>query len=142
MSSSTAYSERFSASLHKEQAQRQYGDRCGRSRPPSRSDGGDPAASSYGERAETQCKPLKNALGRNIVIVGAQWGDEGNGKVVDWLTARARGVVRFQGGHTPRHAFWIDRRKTFLRPIPSAIMHPQVKCSLGNGVVLSPEALF
>src|SRR5260363_154637 len=69
MSSSTAYSERFSASLHKEQAQRQYGDRCGRSRPPSRSDGGDPAASSYGERAETQCKPLKTLW----VVISLSW---------------------------------------------------------------------
>src|SRR5260364_288100 len=100
MSSSTAYSERFSASLHKEQAQRQYGDRCGRSRPPSRSDGG-------------------------------------KGKVVDWLTERAHGVVRFKGGHNAGHTLWIEGRKTILRLIPSGIMHPQVKCYIGNGVVLS-----
>ncbi|CCD30214.1 Adenylosuccinate synthetase (IMP--aspartate ligase) (AdSS) (AMPSase) [Candidatus Glomeribacter gigasporarum BEG34] len=81
-------------------------------------------------------------MGRNIVIVGAQWGDEGKGKVVDWLTERAHGVVRFQGGHNAGHTLWIEGRKTILRLIPSGIMHPQVKCYIGNGVVLSPEALF
>src|SRR5260363_336260 len=72
----------------------------------------------------------------------AQWGDEGKGKVVDWLTERAHGVVRFQGGHNAGHTLWIEGRKTILRLIPSGIMHPQVNCYIGNGVVLSPEALF
>src|SRR5260363_465478 len=113
MSSSTAYSERFSASLHKEQAQRQYGDRCGRSRPPSRSDGGAPAASSYGERAETQCKPLKNALGRNIVIVGAQWGDEAKAKwSIGSPSARMAWCV-FRAAITPDTPYGLRAAKGF-----------------------------
>ena len=81
-------------------------------------------------------------LGRNVVVIGTQWGDEGKGKVVDWLTDHAQGVVRFQGGHNAGHTLIIGGKKTILRLIPSGIMHPRVVCYIGNGVVLSPEALF
>lgn len=80
--------------------------------------------------------------GRNVVVVGTQWGDEGKGKIVDWLTEEVEGVVRFQGGHNAGHTLIINGRKTILRLIPSGIMRPAVKCFIGNGVVLSPEALF
>jgi len=80
--------------------------------------------------------------GRNVVVVGTQWGDEGKGKIVDWLTDHAQGVVRFQGGHNAGHTLIIGGRKTILRLIPSGIMHQGVACYIGNGVVLSPEALF
>ncbi|WP_087722801.1 adenylosuccinate synthase [Pandoraea sp. PE-S2T-3] len=85
-----------------------------------------------------------NALnqGRNVVVIGTQWGDEGKGKVVDWLTDHAQGVVRFQGGHNAGHTLIIGGKKTILRLIPSGIMHEGVTCYIGNGVVLSPEALF
>ncbi|MFK0375516.1 adenylosuccinate synthase [Pandoraea sp. NPDC090278] len=85
-----------------------------------------------------------NALnqGRNVVVIGTQWGDEGKGKVVDWLTDHAQGVVRFQGGHNAGHTLIIGGKKTILRLIPSGIMHKSVTCYIGNGVVLSPEALF
>ncbi|AKC70391.1 adenylosuccinate synthase [Pandoraea oxalativorans] len=85
-----------------------------------------------------------NALnqGRNVVVIGTQWGDEGKGKVVDWLTDHAQGVVRFQGGHNAGHTLIIGGKKTILRLIPSGIMHKEVTCYIGNGVVLSPEALF
>ena len=81
-------------------------------------------------------------LGRNVVVIGTQWGDEGKGKVVDWLTDHAQAVVRFQGGHNAGHTLIIGNKKTILRLIPSGIMHPKVTCYIGNGVVLSPEALF
>ncbi|MGI4816078.1 MAG: adenylosuccinate synthase [Janthinobacterium lividum] len=80
--------------------------------------------------------------GRNVVVVGTQWGDEGKGKVVDWLTEKAKGVVRFQGGHNAGHTLIIEGRKTVLRLIPSGIMRPDVTCYIGNGVVLSLPALF
>ena len=80
--------------------------------------------------------------GRNVVVIGTQWGDEGKGKVVDWLTDHAQGVVRFQGGHNAGHTLIIGGKKTILRLIPSGIMHSDVTCYIGNGVVLSPEALF
>lgn len=79
---------------------------------------------------------------KNVVVVGTQWGDEGKGKVVDWLTDHAHGVVRFQGGHNAGHTLIIGGKKTILRLIPSGIMHPKVTCYIGNGVVLSPEALL
>ncbi|PTB17719.1 adenylosuccinate synthase [Trinickia symbiotica] len=82
------------------------------------------------------------APGRNVVVVGTQWGDEGKGKVVDWLTDHAQGVVRFQGGHNAGHTLIIGGKKTILRLIPSGIMRADVACYIGNGVVLSPEALF
>ncbi|MGJ7520853.1 adenylosuccinate synthase [Variovorax sp. LT1P1] len=80
--------------------------------------------------------------GRNVVVVGTQWGDEGKGKLVDWLTESAQGVVRFQGGHNAGHTLVINGVKTALHLIPSGIMRPGVKCYIGNGVVLSPAKLF
>ena len=83
-----------------------------------------------------------NEMSKNIVVIGTQWGDEGKGKIVDWLAESAQGVVRFQGGHNAGHTLWINGVKTILRLIPSGIMHPHVTCYIGNGVVLSPEALL
>lgn len=80
--------------------------------------------------------------GRNVVVVGTQWGDEGKGKLVDWLTESAQGVVRFQGGHNAGHTLVINGVKTALHLIPSGIMRPGVKCYIGNGVVLSVAKLF
>nr|WP_315596614.1 adenylosuccinate synthase [uncultured Cupriavidus sp.] len=80
--------------------------------------------------------------GRNVVVIGTQWGDEGKGKIVDWLTDQAKGVVRFQGGHNAGHTLIIGGKKTILRLIPSGIMREGTVCYIGNGVVLSPEALF
>lgn len=81
-------------------------------------------------------------MAKNVVVIGTQWGDEGKGKIVDWLTAHADAVVRFQGGHNAGHTLVIGQRKTVLHLIPSGIMHPGVTCYIGNGVVLSPAALF
>ena len=81
-------------------------------------------------------------MAKNIVIIGTQWGDEGKGKVVDWLTERASGVVRFQGGHNAGHTLVIGGRKQVLRLIPSGMLRPGVRCYIGNGVVLSPQALL
>ncbi|HEY6979521.1 adenylosuccinate synthase, partial [Reyranella sp.] len=81
-------------------------------------------------------------MNRNVVVIGAQWGDEGKGKIVDLLTDRVAGVVRFQGGHNAGHTLVIGGRKTVLRLIPSGILHDGVTCFIGNGVVLSPRALF
>ena len=81
-------------------------------------------------------------MARNVVVIGTQWGDEGKGKIVDWLTDHVAGVVRFQGGHNAGHTLVIGGRKTILRLIPSGILHPKVKCFIGNGVVVSPEALM
>ncbi|MDW8467966.1 MAG: adenylosuccinate synthase [Burkholderiales bacterium] len=78
---------------------------------------------------------------RNVVVVGTQWGDEGKGKIVDWLTDRAQGVVRFQGGHNAGHTLVIGGKKTVLHLIPSGILREGVECFIGNGVVLSPQAL-
>ena len=80
--------------------------------------------------------------GRNVVVVGTQWGDEGKGKLVDWLTEMSQGVVRFQGGHNAGHTLVINGVKTALNLIPSGIMRPGVKCYIGNGVVLSTSHLF
>ena len=79
---------------------------------------------------------------RNVVVIGAQWGDEGKGKIVDWLTDHAQGVVRFQGGHNAGHTLVIRGRKTVLHLIPSGILREKVACYIGNGVVLSPQALI
>jgi len=79
---------------------------------------------------------------RNVVVIGTQWGDEGKGKVVDWLTDRAQGVVRFQGGHNAGHTLVIGGKKTVLHLIPSGILRGSVDCFIGNGVVLSPDALL
>jgi adenylosuccinate synthase len=81
-------------------------------------------------------------MSKNVVVIGAQWGDEGKGKIVDLLTDRVAGVVRFQGGHNAGHTLVINGRKTVLRLIPSGILHESVTCFIGNGVVLSPKALF
>jgi len=78
---------------------------------------------------------------RNVVVIGTQWGDEGKGKIVDWLTDRAQGVVRFQGGHNAGHTLVIAGKKTVLHLIPSGILRGSVQCYIGNGVVLSPQAL-
>lgn len=85
---------------------------------------------------------MKATKGRNVVVVGTQWGDEGKGKLVDWLTESAQGVVRFQGGHNAGHTLVINGVKTALHLIPSGIMRPGVKCYIGNGVVLSVGKLF
>lgn len=82
------------------------------------------------------------APGRNVVVVGTQWGDEGKGKLVDWLTEMSQGVVRFQGGHNAGHTLVINGVKTALHLIPSGIMRPGVRCYIGNGVVLSPAKLL
>ncbi len=81
-------------------------------------------------------------MAKNVVVIGTQWGDEGKGKVVDWLCDHVAGVVRFQGGHNAGHTLIINGKKTVLRLIPSGIMRPEVICYIGNGVVLSPEALL
>ncbi len=81
-------------------------------------------------------------MGKNVVIIGTQWGDEGKGKIVDWLTETAHGVVRFQGGHNAGHTLVIAGKKQVLRLIPSGILRPGVTCYIGNGVVLSPNALL
>jgi adenylosuccinate synthase len=80
-------------------------------------------------------------LGKYVVVIGTQWGDEGKGKVVDLLTDRVGAVVRFQGGHNAGHTVVIDGKKTILHLIPSGILHDGVECLIGGGVVLSPEAM-
>lgn len=81
-------------------------------------------------------------MGKNVVVIGTQWGDEGKGKVVDLLTDKADAVVRFQGGHNAGHTLVIDGKKTVLHLIPSGILRGDVRCLIGNGVVLSPSALL
>ncbi len=81
-------------------------------------------------------------MAKNVVVVGTQWGDEGKGKIVDWLTDHAQGVVRFQGGHNAGHTLVIAGKKTVLHLVPSGILREGVTCYIGNGVVLSPEALI
>lgn len=84
----------------------------------------------------------RRVMGKNVVVIGTQWGDEGKGKLVDLLTERADGVVRFQGGHNAGHTLVIDGRQTILHLIPSGILHERVDCYIGNGVVLCPSALL
>ena len=81
-------------------------------------------------------------MGKSVVILGAQWGDEGKGKIVDLLTDRAKYVVRYQGGHNAGHTLIINGEKTVLRLIPSGILRNNVTCLIGNGGVLSPSALM
>jgi adenylosuccinate synthase len=81
-------------------------------------------------------------MGKNVVVIGTQWGDEGKGKVVDLLTENTSAVARFQGGHNAGHTVVIDGKKTVLHLIPSGILRDSVKCLIGNGVVLSPSALL
>ena len=81
-------------------------------------------------------------MSKNVVVIGTQWGDEGKGKIVDWLTDHAQGVVRFQGGHNAGHTLVVGGKKTVLHLIPSGILRGEVKCYIGNGVVVSPQALM
>jgi adenylosuccinate synthase len=81
-------------------------------------------------------------MSKNVVVVGTQWGDEGKGKIVDWLTDHAQGVVRFQGGHNAGHTLVIGGKKTVLHLIPSGILRERVACYIGNGVVLSAPAFI
>jgi len=81
-------------------------------------------------------------MGKNVVVLGTQWGDEGKGKIVDLLTEHAAAVVRYQGGHNAGHTLVIDGEKTVLHLIPSGILRKDVACFIGNGVVVSPQALM
>lgn len=81
-------------------------------------------------------------MGKNVVVIGTQWGDEGKGKLVDLLTEQAAAVVRFQGGHNAGHTLVINGEKTVLHLIPSGVLREGVQCMIGNGVVLCPEALM
>ena len=81
-------------------------------------------------------------MGKNVVVLGSQWGDEGKGKIVDHLTDRASAVVRFQGGHNAGHTLVIGDQTTVLHLVPSGVLRDNVQCLIGNGVVLSPSALF
>jgi adenylosuccinate synthase len=81
-------------------------------------------------------------MAKNVVVVGTQWGDEGKGKIVDWLTDHAQAVVRYQGGHNAGHTLVIGGKKTVLHLVPSGILREGVTCYIGNGVVLSPDALI
>jgi len=81
-------------------------------------------------------------MGKNIIVLGTQWGDEGKGKIVDLLTESVSAVVRYQGGHNAGHTVVINKNKTVLHLIPSGVLHDDVECLIGNGVVLSPHALI
>lgn len=81
-------------------------------------------------------------MGKNVVVLGTQWGDEGKGKIVDLLTEQVKYVARFQGGHNAGHTLVIEGKKTVLHLIPSGILHDGVLCLIGNGVVLAPDALM
>src|ERR1051326_9271252 len=78
----------------------------------------------------------------NIAVLGAQWGDEGKGKIVDLLTPHFSIVARYQGGHNAGHTVYANGRKFVLRLLPSGILHPGITCVIGNGVVVDPHALF
>jgi adenylosuccinate synthase len=78
----------------------------------------------------------------NIAVLGAQWGDEGKGKIVDMLTPHFSAVARYQGGHNAGHTVYVQGKKFVLHLIPSGILHPDVICLIGNGVVIDPQALF
>src|SRR6202049_1002546 len=96
------------------------------------------------EHAGGSRHPLPGALlmGRFVIVIGTQWGDEGKGKIVDLLTERAVAVARFQGGHNAGHTLVIDGRKTVLSLIPSGILRDGTLCLIGNGVVVSLAALL
>jgi adenylosuccinate synthase len=79
-------------------------------------------------------------MGKNVVVIGTQWGDEGKGKLVDLLTDQATAVVRFQGGHNAGHTLVIGDKTTVLHLVPSGVLREDVQCLIGNGVVLSPLA--
>jgi Adenylosuccinate synthetase (EC 6.3.4.4) len=76
-------------------------------------------------------------MGKNVVVLGTQWGDEGKGKIVDLLTEHAAAVVRYQGGHNAGHTLVINGEKTVLHLIPSGILREGVQCLIGNGVVVA-----
>src|SRR3989338_7538561 len=78
----------------------------------------------------------------NVVVVGAQWGDEGKGKVVDLYSARAEYIVRYQGGNNAGHTIVVAGKKTVLHLIPSGVLHPEKVCLIGNGVVFDPTVFF
>src|SRR5512147_1157574 len=78
----------------------------------------------------------------NLAVLGAQWGDEGKGKIVDLLTPRFDIVARYQGGHNAGHTVYVNGTKFILRLVPSGILHPGITCVIGNGVVIDPQALF
>src|ERR671928_1952430 len=78
----------------------------------------------------------------NLAVLGAQWGDEGKGKIVDLLTPHFSIVARYQGGHNAGHTVYVSGAKFILRLIPSGILHPDVTCVIGNGVVVDPQALL
>src|SRR5437867_1488239 len=78
----------------------------------------------------------------NLTVLGAQWGDEGKGKIVDMLTRHFSIVARYQGGHNAGHTVYVNGAKFILRLIPSGILHPGITCVIGNGVVVDPQALF
>ena len=78
----------------------------------------------------------------NLAVLGAQWGDEGKGKIVDLLTSHFSIVARYQGGHNAGHTVYVNGAKFILRLIPSGILHPGITCVIGNGVVVDPKALF
>ena len=101
-----------------------------------------PAKGNYTKLMHSAVKAGEPRGGRNVVVVGTQWGDEGKGKVVDWLTDHAQGVVRFQGGHNAGHTLVIKGVKTALQLIPSGIMREGVACYIGNGVVVDPVHLL
>ena len=81
-------------------------------------------------------------MSRNIAVLGAQWGDEGKGKIVDLLTPNFSIVARYQGGHNAGHTVYANGRKFVLRLLPSGILHEGIVCVIGNGVVVDPQALF
>ncbi|GIS90778.1 MAG: hypothetical protein CM1200mP20_08190 [Pseudomonadota bacterium] len=81
-------------------------------------------------------------MGANVVVLGVQWGDEGKGKIVDLLTEHAGVVVRFQGGHNAGHTLVINGERTVLHLLPSGILRTNIRCLIGNGVVVSPPALL
>lgn len=87
-------------------------------------------------------KKIDKYMGKNLIVLGTQWGDEGKGKIVDLLTEDVAAVVRFQGGHNAGHTVIIDGKKTVLHLIPSGVLRKGVECLIGNGVVLSPHALM
>src|SRR5690554_8146489 len=81
-------------------------------------------------------------MGKSVVVLGTQWGDEGKGKIVDLLTEKAAAVVRFQGGHNAGHTLVIDGEKTALHLIPSGILRESVTCIIDNGIVVAPDTLL
>ena len=102
-----------------------------------------PAACSAGWRvARRSASGRKLEMAKNVVVVGTQWGDEGKGKIVDWLTDHAEGVVRFQGGHNAGHTLVIGKNEYKLNLVPSGIVREGVKCYIGNGVVLDIHHLL